>query len=578
MEDEEEKARRVQELYREALDLAEQAVLADRQKQYDVAICLYNEASNVFNQIIDEDLETTEKIIQIQQKANEYVTRANYLTSKNMNYSVDNYINPNNYSELPSLYHIVNGFIDNNRSSSSSSLNTSTSSLRHNNNNNNNNNNNINNNINNSDINNNIHNYNNYDDYDYNYNNNNNYNNNPNKNNNNNDNHNHNINANKSNDYESTYPSANDSLSYNIQHDQPLNHNETSTNINDNNTKTNVTDITNLPSSTESTTTTIIKPTNSNTTTTINTNTNTNLNNNKTTTEIKPVTSNSVVSNTNSKNRQSINVNEEFNNMKHVIEEISSWNSDNAGGSISNYSFYKNPQYKLSIYPTLGENGFLKAIAKTKNNLPVNIRLVGGGERVSTVSKSDITSGAYRHGQCSFEILSIEPGDYTIIVSTFHRNVEGDFTLTIGCSIPFSLTVIPPEGDGMLETVIDGQWIQGVTAMGCVHYNNYFKNPTYKITINEPTYILIRLQIQTMKPPGMHVAIFELLSDGSPGKEIASSGAYCNLIQGVLTNKILLMPESEYIIIFSTWEPSPGPFTAFIYTTNMIEIQEVCNQ
>ena len=32
----------------------------------------------------------------------------------------------------------------------------------------------------------------------------------------------------------------------------------------------------------------------------------------------------------------------------------------------------------------MGENGFLKAFAKTKDNLPVNIRLVGGGNRVST--------------------------------------------------------------------------------------------------------------------------------------------------------------------------------------------------
>jgi len=63
---------------------------------------------------------------------------------------------------------------------------------------------------------------------------------------------------------------------------------------------------------------------------------------------------------------------------------LGSWNSENAGGSISNYSFYKNPQYKLNIYPTLGENGFLKVAAKTKDNLPVNIRLVGGGNRVST--------------------------------------------------------------------------------------------------------------------------------------------------------------------------------------------------
>lgn len=533
MEDEEEKARRVQELYREALDLAEQAVLADRQKQYDVAICLYNEAAKVFNQIIDEDLETTDKIIKIQQKANEYVTRASYLTSKNMNYNVDNYVNTDNITDLPSLYHIVGGFVGDNSNSSNSNLYNSNNNME--------------------------------------------------------------INtSNYSNNYANTTHSTSPYSPYSQSSFSAItasNINEPTSNYSSSNTN-NTTVNNKIPSSTNLNTTS--SNTNNTNTNTINTNNNTNISSSTTNTSIKDQTSNSVKSSsttipmssssattttntttTTTNNNQSLSASEEIGDMKYVMEEINSWTSENAGGSISNYSFYKNPQYKLNIYPTLGENGFLKAVAKTKNNLPVNIRLVGGGNRVSTVSKSDITSGAYRHGHCSFEILSIEPGDYTIIVSTFHRNEEGDFSLTVGCSIPFSLTEIPPEGDGMLETVIDGQWIQGVTAMGCVHYNNYFKNPTYKITVNEPTYILIRLQIQTMKPPGMHVAIFELSEDGSPGKEIASSGAYCNLIQGVLTNKILLIPESEYIIIFSTWEPSPGPFTSFIYTSSMIEIQEV---
>jgi hypothetical protein len=521
--DEEEKARRVQELYREALDLAEQAVLADRQKQFDVAICLYNEAAKVFNQIIDEDLETTDKIIQIQQKANEYVTRASFLTSKNMNYSHDSYINPDNITELPSLYHIVGSFVENNRNNSSTSLEAGTSRP------------------NNTSSSNNF----NYSDYS-----------------------NFNIDSNYSNS------ALESSSNFNYNQSSPLININTAVSENTSNLVNKPSPLASTPTSI-STTNSNTNNTNTNVNTTANTTSATTTPSNKATT---PTSATSAANSTTTTNNQNLSASEEFNDMKYVIEEMGTWNSENAGGSISNYTFYKNPQYKLNIYPTLGENGFLKAIAKTKNNLPVNIRLVGGGNRVSTVSKSDITSGAYRHGHCSFEILSIEPGDYTIIISTFHKNEEGEFSLTIGCSIPFSLTAIPPEGDGMLETVIDGQWIQGVTAMGCVHYNNYFKNPTYKITVNEPTYILIRLQIQTMKPPGMHVAIFELIEDGTPGPEIASSGAYSNLIQGVLTNKILLVPETEYIIIFSTWEPSPGPFTAFIYTSSMIEIQEICHE
>lgn len=472
MEDEGERARKVQEFYREALDLAEQAVLADRQKQYDVAECLYREASNIFNRIIEEDLETEDKKIQIQRKAIEYISRADFLHTKepNPDYNNDsiNFSTGNSATmELPSLYQIMGSFTDNHLFSQNQS-----------------------------------------------------------------------------------YPFSHNSTNNNINPPDQSNKNDitnaigyTNNNINGSGSN-NISAFHNNISSYTTTTTTNAKS-----------------DNDKNINTPKPIDS----------------PDDEFNDIKYVIEEQGRWTSENSGGSISNYSFYKNPQYKLNIHPTLGENGFLKAVAKTKNNLPVNIRLVGGGTRVSTVTKSDITSGAYRHGHCSFEILSIEPGDYTIIVSTFHQKEEGDFSLTLGCSIPFSLTAIPPEGDGMLETVIDGQWIQNVTAMGCVHYNNYFGNPTYRITMSEPTYLLIRLQIQVMKPPGMHIAIFELQEDGTPGNEIASSGAYCNLIQGVVTEKILLMPEFAYIIIFSTWEPTPGPFTAYIYSNNMIEIQEVCH-
>jgi len=344
--DEEEKARRVQELYREALDLAEQAVLADRQKQYDVAICLYNEAAKVFNQIIDEDLETTDKIIQIQQKANEYVTRASFLTSKNMNYNHNSYINPDSITELPSLYHIVGSFVENNRNNSNTSLEAGTSRPNNSNNSNN-------------------YNYSNYNIYNI-------------------DNNNYSSNA-----YDS-------SSNYNYNQSSPL------TNINTvlaGNTSSNINNLSPIAS-----TPTSISTVNSNTLNTnlnVNTTTNTTNTSNTNAPSVKATTPTSITSaaqstttttTNNNNNNQSLSASEEFSDMKYVMEEMGTWNSENAGGSISNYTFYKNPQYKLNIYPTLGENGFLKAIAKTKNNLPVNIRLVGGGERVSTVSKSDITS------------------------------------------------------------------------------------------------------------------------------------------------------------------------------------------
>ncbi|OUM64581.1 hypothetical protein PIROE2DRAFT_8573, partial [Piromyces sp. E2] len=74
-------------------------------------------------------VETTDKIIQIQQKANEYVVRASYLTSKNMNYNRESYLRPENITELPSLYHIVGSFVENNRNQNGSSSSNSNTPL-----------------------------------------------------------------------------------------------------------------------------------------------------------------------------------------------------------------------------------------------------------------------------------------------------------------------------------------------------------------------------------------------------------------------------------------------------------------
>jgi calpain-7 len=154
---------------------------------------------------------------------------------------------------------------------------------------------------------------------------------------------------------------------------------------------------------------------------------------------------------------------------------------------------------------------------------------------------------------------------YTVIVSTFEPNLLATYFFTTSCSSRFSLLSIPPEGHGLQETVIKGEWVEGTSAVGCSHYQQYSKNPKYEMALSKQTRIKIRLQSPDIKPqPALNVSIYTSLSETSLDKEVASSGAYVDYVQGVCLDAEL--EPGRYQVVFSTWEPCPGRFIASLYT------------
>ncbi|KAI8366637.1 uncharacterized protein BYT42DRAFT_504904 [Radiomyces spectabilis] len=159
-------------------------------------------------------------------------------------------------------------------------------------------------------------------------------------------------------------------------------------------------------------------------------------------------------------------------------------------------------------------------------SLAVHLLLVEGGQRTSSVSVRDIVaeSGAYRHGFCYCDIsrLQIDP--------------------------------IPAEGAGMFKKVIRGEWIQGYSAMGCPSYGNYNKI--------EPV-------------PSINVTIYEKDPSDLFGNEVATSGPYTNVAQGVATKEVVLnQNETGYIMVFATHKKDiSGKYKATIYSDRPINIR-----
>ncbi|CAG8621078.1 1912_t:CDS:10, partial [Paraglomus occultum] len=262
------------------------------------------------------------------------------------------------------------------------------------------------------------------------------------------------------------------------------------------------------------------------------------------------------------------------------------WTQQTAGGHSSLITFLYNPQYKLSIKPS-PESIRVRLSLEGPLSYAMNVKLVWSqGKRVASVANKDIvvqSGGEYRPAFCYCEKEDVQAGDYTIIVSTYDAGLCGDFKLTVASNSEFQISEIPSEGAGMFKKVINGQWIGGVSAMGHQGYRDYYRNPCYLLQIKQLTTVKIRLQARNITPiPAMNIKLFEARLPQHEdvvriGKEVCSTGAYVEFVQGVCTDDVVLPPREEgYVIIFSTWERGvAGNFVAYVYSDGIISIEEI---
>ncbi|KAI8140575.1 hypothetical protein BJV82DRAFT_519949, partial [Fennellomyces sp. T-0311] len=189
-------------------------------------------------------------------------------------------------------------------------------------------------------------------------------------------------------------------------------------------------------------------------------------------------------------------------------------------------SYLNNPQWKITVPPhSSGEyraDAGLLLMLEAPKSFAVHLMLVEGGKRASSVSMRDILaeSGPYRHG----------------------------FSY---CELPQIAQPIPSEGAGMFRKVLHGEWICGYSAMGCPSYDKVDPVPSINVTIYEkhPTELF--------------------------GREVATSGPYTNVIQGVATSDVVLSQnQTGYIIVLATHEKdTPGEFTVTLYSDRPVNIR-----
>ncbi|CDS12974.1 hypothetical protein LRAMOSA05158 [Lichtheimia ramosa] len=268
--------------------------------------------------------------------------------------------------------------------------------------------------------------------------------------------------------------------------------------------------------------------------------------------------------------------------MRYSIEEkiVGQWTEQTAGGNASKPTYLNNPQWKIDI-PAPEEyaaDAGLLLMLEAPKSFAVHLMLVEGGKRVSSVSVRDVLaeSGPYRHGFCYCELAHIASGSYTVVASTFEPDLIGQFILTVASNIKIHTESIPAEGAGMFRKVLHGEWICGYSAMGCPSYGHYGNNPRYHLEIRELTTVKVRLQANKIEPvPSINVTIFEKHPTDLFGREVATSGPYTNVVQGVATSEVVLSQnQTGYIIVLATHEKNiAGEFTATLYSDRPVNVR-----
>lgn len=126
----------------------------------------------------------------------------------------------------------------------------------------------------------------------------------------------------------------------------------------------------------------------------------------------------------------------------HRVEKASTWTTYTAGGPVGQNNFIKNPQFAIWLASTTT----VQVLLSTTTTVAANVMLVPvkqlGANIDSAIGDPVLDSGQYRHGFVASEKKVIKGGAYTLIVSNFHVDQTGLFTLKIASSKPVMMETL----------------------------------------------------------------------------------------------------------------------------------------
>lgn len=153
-------------------------------------------------------------------------------------------------------------------------------------------------------------------------------------------------------------------------------------------------------------------------------------------------------------------------------------------------------------------------------------------------------------------------------MSSYERDVPGNYTLSVEASSPLTVTQIPQEGAGMYARSVSGQWTTA-TAGGRPSGGNYAANPRVELVLSQPATLQARLALTVPGPVPVNLTIFKRVASvagvaeggtGSGagdapglGEQVATSGPYVERVSGVGLPRTKV-PAGVYLAVPSTYQ------------------------
>jgi calpain-7 len=140
--------------------------------------------------------------------------------------------------------------------------------------------------------------------------------------------------------------------------------------------------------------------------------------------------------------------------MSHIKELTGVWDRRTAGGNAACSTYFLNPQYCISV----SEATPLSILLTTDSrDIHVHVDVVWAhGKRATAVRQRDIlmSSGEYRRGCVVAEVPYVDPGDYSIVCSTFEAGQAAGFALRVTSMAAVRVEPIPADAAGRLQTPV----------------------------------------------------------------------------------------------------------------------------
>jgi hypothetical protein len=153
-------------------------------------------------------------------------------------------------------------------------------------------------------------------------------------------------------------------------------------------------------------------------------------------------------------------------------------------------------------------------------------------------------------------------GVYMIVPSVYHENLLSTFTLrTFVKNVPFAVTAMPAESQCYDNTSLEGEWIVGRNAGGCMNTYKWIDNPQYKFSVNQVINISLTLeQILEENQQPAHISFY--IAEANKSDPDSPVYEYVKAVEPSkftslreITNTFDAQPNKMYIIIPCTFQP-----------------------